>query len=176
MKIDQGATNKELSDIDFPTYISCFKGLIHYRMLTTKPRDHSMEILVFQGPTGTGKSHYCATNYPNAYWKQRGPWWDNYENEETVIIDEFYGWLPYDTLLRLCDKYPLLVEIKGGQLQFTSKRIIITTNAIPNAWYKDVYWPAFERRVSEWHIFPTWGMHVFYTTFAEAIPHMITNI
>lgn len=174
--IDDNCLNKDLADFDFPTFISCYRGLYAYRMLTAKPRHHEMEILVFQGPTGTGKSKYCMDNYPGAYWKQRGNWWDNYSGEETVIIDEFYGWLPYDTLLRLCDRYPLLVEVKGGQTQFTSKRIIITSNAVPNAWYKDVYFPAFERRVKEWHIFPTWGMHVYYNTLQEAIPHMITNM
>lgn len=134
-----------------------------------------MEVIVLQGPTGTGKSKWCMDNYPDAYWKQRGNWWDNYSGEETVIIDEYYGWLPYDFLLRLCDRYPLLVEIKGGQVQFNSKRIIFTTNAVPNTWYKNVYWPAFERRVNEWHVFPVWGMHVFYEKFCEAVGHMVTN-
>ena len=154
--IDSNKSNKDLADLDFPTFISCYRGLYAYRLLTTVPRNHEMEIYVLQGPTGTGKSKWCMDNYPNAYWKQRGQWWDNYSGEETVIIDEYYGWLPYDTLLRLCDRYPLLVEIKGGQVQFTSRRIIITTNAVPNTWYKDVYWPAFERRVKMAY-FPSLG-------------------
>lgn len=174
-KIEEGATNKELADFDFPTYLACYKGLNEYRLLCSTPRNHEMEILVFQGPTGTGKSKYCMDNFPGAYWKQRGQWWDNYKGEETVIIDEFYGWLPYDLLLRLCDRYPLQVEMKGGQIQFTSKRIIFTTNSIPCQWYKNVYFKAFSRRVQEWHVFPVWGMHVFYTKYEEAIAHMVIN-
>lgn len=96
-------------------------------------------------------------SYPNAYWKQRSQWWDNYNGEAVVVLDEFYGWLPYDTLLRLCDRYPLLVESKGGQIQFSATTLIITTNKRPDKWYNNVYYPAFVRRVDHWIIMPRMG-------------------
>lgn len=173
--IDNKASNIDLAEHDFPTFISNYRGLNYYRSLTAIKRDWEMEILVLYGPTGTGKSKWCNDNYPTAYWKQEGMWWDNYANEETVIFDEFYGWYKYASLLKLTDRYPLLVESKHGQLQFNSKRIIFTTNTIPNQWYKNNYFAAFERRVNEWHIFPVWGMHVTFTTFSEAVKHMVEN-
>lgn len=114
-------------------------------------------------------------NYPDAYWKQRSQWWDGYMNHEVVVIDEFYGWLPYDTLLRLCDRYPLMVETKGGQVNFCAKTIVITTNGVPNTWYKNVYFPAFARRVTKWHVLPMWGIHSTYTDWAEAVKAMHIN-
>lgn len=89
-------------------------------------------------------------NYPAAYWKQRSIWWDNYDGQENVVIDDFYGWLPYDNLLRICDRYPLLCEIKGGQVNFLAKRICITSNNTPAQWYKNVVLAAFIRRVEIW--------------------------
>ena len=33
--------------------------------------------------------------FTDAYWKPpNSKWWDNYAQEDVVIIDEFYGWLP----------------------------------------------------------------------------------
>lgn len=128
-----------------------------------------------QGPTGTGKSRWALESFPNSYWKQRSIWWDGYSNEETVVLDEYYGWLPFDTLLRLCDRYPLLVESKGGQLQFNSKKIVITTNSNPRNWYRKAYFPAFIRRVNLWIVMPTAGTKLEFTNFDEAEPHMIDN-
>nr|QKN88862.1 MAG: replication-associated protein [Cressdnaviricota sp.]QKN88876.1 MAG: replication-associated protein [Cressdnaviricota sp.] len=149
--IDDGASDKNLADSDFDTWIRHYRGLAAYRCLSVAPRTHEMEILVIFGPTGTGKSKYCLDKYPNAYWKQRSNWWDGYAQQETVIIDEFYGWLKFDLLLRLCDRYPLLVESKGGQIQLGGcKRIIFTSNSKPCDWYKVPNFPAFIRRVTKW--------------------------
>lgn len=132
-----GATELQIAEEDPGTWARNYKALERYKRLITTQRSHAMEVIVIYGPTGTGKSKYCYDNYPGAYWKQRSNWWDGYENEHTVILDEYYGWLPYDTLLRICDRYPLLIETKGGQKQFTSKRIVITSNNIPSKWYKE---------------------------------------
>lgn len=149
--IDDGASDKDLADFDFDTWIRHYRGLSAYRMLSIPQRDHEMEVIVLYGPTGTGKSRLCMDQYPGAYWKQRSNWWDGYAQQETVILDEFYGWLKFDTLLRLCDRYPMMVESKGGQIQLGGcKRIILTSNQLPSNWYKVPNFNAFIRRVSKW--------------------------
>lgn len=173
--IENNNDNKALADFDFPTFIQCYRGLNYYRLIISQPRNHATQVLVLQGPTGTGKSKYAMDNYPKAYWKQRSNWWDGYEDHEVVILDEFYGWLPFDLLLRLCDRYPLHVETKGGNVNFVAKKIIITTNQVPERWYKNVYFQSFIRRVTEWHIFPTWGEHEIYQIYENALPRMINN-
>lgn len=40
------------------------------------------------GPTGTGKSHTVRTAYPDAYLKTNTKWWDGYQKEDVVIIEE----------------------------------------------------------------------------------------
>lgn len=173
--IDTGSTDNDLAEYDFQTYISCYRGLNQYRLITSQPRNHEVTTIVIQGPTGTGKSKYCMDNYPDAYWKQRSNWWDGYQNHETVIIDEFYGWLPFDLLLRICDRYPLQVESKGGQINFTAKTIIFTTNQLPDRWYKNVYFKSFIRRVNKWIVIPVWGETQTYEDYAEAAKNMINN-
>lgn len=166
--IDQGKSDVELANADFPIYVKYYKALNHYRMMTMPPRNHDTQVTVIWGPTGTGKSKYCKDQFPEAYWKQRSQWWDNYTSQKTVVIDEFYGWLPFDTLLRLCDRYPLLVETKGGQTQFVAEHIVITSNTIPERWYKHVYFQAFVRRVNHWLIMPTWGDVESYDDYSAA--------
>lgn len=155
--IDEGKSDKDLADYDFDTWCRSYRALAQYRLLCIAPRNWEMEVIVLYGPTGTGKSKYCFDNYPDPYWKQRGKWWDNYSHQETVVLDEFYGWLQWDVLLRLCDRYPLLVETKGGQIQFSTKRIVFTSNTVPSKWYKGVYFDAFVRRVNKWVYMPTLG-------------------
>lgn len=111
------------------------------------------EVVVCFGPPGTGKSLFCQTLDPGAYWKPRGEWWCGYEQQETVVLDDYYAWLPYDTMLRLCDRYPLLLGTKGGQTSCHAKRVIFTTNTLPHKWYNEartaVTWPAMERRFTK---------------------------
>lgn len=173
--IDAGKSDKDLADYDFATWCSSYRALTVYRSLINIPRTEKPTVYVCQGPTGTGKSKWALETFPNAYWKQRSNWWDGYCGQESVVIDEFYGWLPFDLCLRLCDHYPLLVETKGGNVNFNSKNIIFTSNNIPSTWWKNIYFQSFARRVDEWHVFPTWGMHVFYMRYDEAAPHFFNN-
>ena len=66
-----------------------------------------------------------------------------------VIIDEFYGWLPYCEMLRLLDRYPCQVETKGGSVNFAPKEIIVLSNKPPEEWYDHAKcpWEPLERRI-----------------------------
>lgn len=173
--IDEGKSEKQLAEIDFPLFLQHYKGLQHYRMLSTSPRSSEVEVIVIIGKTGVGKSRYCFENYPDAYWKQRSAWWCNYSGQSEIVIDEFYGWLPFDQLLRICDRYPLLVETKGGQVQFLGTKIILTSNVAPERWYKNVYFNAFSRRVTSWMIYPSWGEPLLHTSYANALPDILEH-
>lgn len=83
------------------------------------------------GPTGTGKSRTLWTQWPDHYQKSLNKWWDGYENQETVAIEE---WAPRNevtaSFLKIwSDRYPFSGEIKGGTLQkIRPKRIIVLSN------------------------------------------------
>lgn len=163
--IDEGMREVDLWEEDFETMVRHHRALNSYKLVKVTPRSHPMEVIVIYGPTGTGKSRWCAENFPNAYWKQLGKWWDAYAAHEEVVIDEFYGWLQWTTLLRLCDRYPMMVETKGGQVQFTAKTIVFTSNTEPSKWYNDKYFDAFKRRVTKWVHMSAENNHMFFDDY-----------
>lgn len=134
--LDNNKSLKEIADDHFSLFLRHHKALQFYKQLQQAPREHKTYVLVIWGETGSGKTKFCNDKFPNAYWKTRGDWWDGYNNQHTVIIDEFYGWLKHDFLLRLLDRYPLQCEVKGAFIEFNSKLIIITSNKSPEDWYK----------------------------------------
>lgn len=138
--LDAGKPLTEIAQQQFNNYLRFSRGIEKYQLLMTKPRNWEMEILVYWGATGVGKTRQAFEEYPDAYYKTKSNgsnnWWDGYMNHEVVVVDEFYGWFSWDFMLRLCDRYPLSVETKGGAVQFVAKRIIFTSNDHPKDWYK----------------------------------------
>lgn len=96
-------------------------------------RQNKTVVTVVIGPPGVGKTKYvndCIGDL-TSYWKPRGPWWDGYQQQECVVLDDFYGWVPFDELLRVMDRYPLKVPVKGAYCEFNSKKLFITSNKPP---------------------------------------------
>eukprot|EP00741_Cyanophora_paradoxa_P003959 tig00000743_g3851.t1 len=117
------------------------------------PRTRPTEIHIRWGPPGTGKTRFIYDSYGNSeiYKKPEGPWWDGYENQPIVLIDDYDGYIPFTEMLQLCDRYPHKVPIKGGFVEFNSTAIYITSNVEPRSWYLNIppeRYAAFERRVT----------------------------
>lgn len=151
--IDEGKSDKELWDSHPWQYLHFHRALGDIRLLNTSGRDWAMSIVYILGRPGIGKSHMARTEYPLAYWKSPGQWWDGYRGQDTVILDEFSGkWFPWDYLLKLLDRYPMNVEIKGGVVPFLAKTIVITTNREPWTLYNRWKFPleALFRRITTW--------------------------
>lgn len=69
-------------------------------------------------------------------------WMDGYNGEEDVVIEDYNGEINYRIFLRMLDKYANLMQVKGGTVQFSPKRIWISTNIAPRMWYPnvDIHW------------------------------------
>jgi len=171
--VREGKTEAELWEAHFETMVRYHRSIVRYKDVTTIHRDYGPVVHVLYGPTGTGKSKWVTDTFPGAYWKSQDQWWDGYESEESVVFDEFYGWIKYSILLRICDRYPLQLERKGGFVKFRSRNIIFTTNQEPSKWYPNISnFDAFIRRVSVWHYLPTIDDHhtiTSYDTFKRLI-------
>lgn len=152
--LDGGISEAELVEKYFAQSAKYLRFFREYKRIRARQRNWKTHVIVIWGPTGTGKSKYCLDNYPDAYWKPQSDWWDGYEGQDTIIIDEFYGWLPYSSLLRILDRYPLVCGTKFGHTAMLAKTIVITSNKHPIEWYafgkSDKYdWPAFNRRLDQ---------------------------
>ena len=109
-----------------------------YKRLKVPKRNWAMELIFIIGPTGTGKSKEARRLAgEGAYWMgSNGKWWEDYWAEHTVVWDEFYGHsCPFSLILRILDRYTLKLEMKGASIEFSSRRIIFTSNQEPEHWY-----------------------------------------
>lgn len=105
-----------------------------------KYRTEMTEGIWYWGPTGVGKSHKAFEGFTPAthyVYPNDGGWWDGYTQQETVIMNDFRGDIPYNELLQLIDKWPQSVRRRNREpMPFTSKRIIITSSLSPVDTYK----------------------------------------
>lgn len=58
-------------------------------------------------------------------------WFDGYDGEEDIVINEFKGWLPVSLMCRLVDAAPLSLPTKGGHVKCLVKRVWIDSNFDP---------------------------------------------
>jgi len=135
--LDEGKPMAYIADNFFGTFLRYQRGLKEYKRIRMPKRDWAMDVTLIIGPSGTGKTKWCRENAgDDVYWKDKSKWWDDYDGQHTVVWDEFYAHCcPFTLLLQILDRYPLKVECKGSFVEFTSRRIIFTTNQEPHEWY-----------------------------------------
>jgi len=104
-------------------------------------RDWKPYVYWFWGAPGTGKSRraYEIMNVAEDRWQcgDSLKWWDGYDAHPDVIIDDFRDtFCSMSFLLKILDRYPLRVEVKGGHRQLLARRIIITSPYHPTNVYR----------------------------------------
>ena len=104
------------------------------------PRTEKPIVIWIYGETGVGKTRCVFEREPNIWISGKNlRWWQGYCNQEAVLFDDFRSdFCTYHELLRILDRYPYQVEVKGGSVEFTSKRIYITSPYSPTDCYLTV--------------------------------------
>lgn len=155
--IKAGATKKDLAEdnTSLNTMVKYNKGINElFHLYEPKPDRSNIHVTFHYGPAGTGKTH-CA-NKPGAHWFDgHNGFWNGYERETTIILDEFGGhtMTPKD-LQRLCDKYDYTCNTKGDYKPCYGTDIHICSNYLPFQWWgeKTKYnKAAIYRRIHEAH-------------------------
>jgi hypothetical protein len=153
--VDGGASNAELAEAHFTTMAAHYRWINQYRILKGfNQRSWPTFTTVLWGPTGSGKTRQALEKAGiAAFWMMKPGlhqtvFFDGYDGQPDVVIDEFYGWIPYDLLLRMLDRYPLNVHTKGGAVSFCPKRVFITSNKSPDTWYPKMDYSPLLRRLS----------------------------
>nr|WAE42669.1 MAG: replication associated protein [Cressdnaviricota sp.] len=161
-------------------YVKHHRGLEALSSVLIEPRRFKTEVFWFFGPTGTGKSRKASELAPDAYYKMgTNKWWDGYCGHEDVIIDDYRRDLcTFSELLRLFDRYPMPVEVKGGTTQFVARRLFVTSPKSPSdTWDGQTaeYLTQLTRRIEHVFEFPLGVEHLgrFEDLFrAEAAPEI----
>ncbi|APA62647.1 putative replication protein [uncultured virus] len=160
-KIQQGVSlssiyeEEPLISARFPKYINTVASL------RKPPIRSSLVVELHHGPTGSGKTYNAFQRFPDLFSlpvkSGKTLWFNGYDNEPVVLMDDFTGAFALDQLLRLTDQYPIQVETKGGMVWFNPTLIIITSNFKEADWYtytnRPEHFLALQRRITKrYHI------------------------
>lgn len=102
------------------------------------------------GPAGTGKTSAVYSKYPTVFVKDMSKWWDGYQGEEVVLLDDLdptaTTWIAR-FLKNWGDKFGFVAQTKGGALCIRPKKFIVTSNyELKDMGFKEVDFLAINRR------------------------------
>lgn len=128
----EAAKKGRFEDIPSDIFIRYYNSL-HKIAADAQPKPESLPTLDFWwfcGPTGSGKSLAARTENPDYYIKNINKWWDGYQDQPCVIIEEWDPTYSYmaSFLKQWADHHPFAAEVKGGSRCLRPARIIITSN------------------------------------------------
>lgn len=133
------AIDGRLGDIPADVRLQHYSSIRRIRSDYVRPTAMERTVHVFWGRSGTGKSRRA--------WDEAGMdcypkppttvWWDGYQGHGHVVVDEFCGLIGITHLLRWLDRYPCMVEFKGGATALGATEFWFTSNIDPDEWYND---------------------------------------
>lgn len=109
-----------------------------------------LDVEVLWGKAGSGKTRTAVESTDDYYILNQDDnslYWDGYEGQKTLIIDDFYGWIKYGQLLKILDGYQLRLPVKGSYTYAKWEKVYITSNKPPEEWYGMGLSEALERRL-----------------------------
>ncbi len=134
--IDKGDSEEKCWDTHFGPMLRMYKGFNRYRFVRNQkviPKWRDLSVHVLWGKTGTGKTRFAASKggyFIHASNKLR--WWDGYNNEEVLVIDDYSNDVQITWFMALLDGYQLRLETKGGFAWAAWTKVWITTNLSEN--------------------------------------------
>lgn len=138
-RIDENATMFEIANDHFGDYIRYHSGFAKYQELVRKEQTkkfRNVSVEVIWGATGTGKTRRYYD--PEKCFKIQGSaltWWDGYEGERELLIDEYNNDIGITELLGILDGYQLRLPVKGAHTYANWTKVYITSNIDPLQWH-----------------------------------------
>jgi len=138
-ELKKGKTIRDVVMTDnstLPTYCRYRNGLREFEAWCQADLDRpilkELDNVWISGPPGVGKSHSARMHNPGYFLKPPSKWWDGYNYQETVIIDDMTPSLMrsiYKDFLIWTEKVPFPAEVKGGIIHnVRPKKFVVTSN------------------------------------------------
>lgn len=145
LAIQGGSSYQDIQDQFFRAFCQYPKAIKTYVERYQEKRTWQPEVIVHWGKTGTGKTRSVYDQSMEAqqdlYWFPGNNWFDGYTGQQWVIFDDFdCSEFKLTYLLKLLDRYPMRVPVKGDFVQWVPRKIFITSNKNPRTeWYANAH-------------------------------------
>lgn len=130
------------------------KNLELYKIDCKQAYEGLRECYWIKADPGKGKSQWARRKFPGLYEKPQNKWWDGYQGEETVLMEDVDTNALGHYLKIWGDNYACKGEVKGGTIPLMHKRFIVTSNYfISELWKEDRQMvEAIARRFKTWSV------------------------
>ncbi len=129
--LDGGGTMLDVAEANFGSYVRYNRGFEKYKTeldnIRRKEWRH-VEVILFYGKTGIGKTRTAMEFSPFKIQGSDLKWWDGYNGERDILIDEYSNNVKITELLAILDGHRLRLPVKGGFTYAGWTRVFITTN------------------------------------------------
>ncbi len=165
--VKAGGTKRRMID-EHPLAMARYPRFYATIRSTIRPvREDDLTIRLNYGTTGTGKTRYAFDTYPDLYeipLSNGTMWFDGYDLHKDVLFDDFCGAaskVALDNVLKLFDRYPRQVPVKGEYTWWLPSNIVVTTNIHPRDWYnwegRMSQYDALKRRITSVYVYTEEG-------------------
>lgn len=139
----EGQSLRAISNEYFSAFVRYQRGITAWKNLNSAHVAQQKSIIVYHGRTGSGKTRAVHDNLPSTedLWCYPGSgWFDGYDGQSIALFDDFSGGeFKINYLLKLLDRYPMQVAVKGGFVQWCPQEIYLTSNLKPEDWYRNAH-------------------------------------
>lgn len=136
-----GKRKRTIVEEHFGQFLKYQRGInAAYNIYTShRPLEQPPSIIVYYGRTGTGKTRSVWDNLTDIsdLWTYSGNgWFDGYDQHPIALFDDFNGGeFKISYLLKVLDRYPMQVPVKGGFVVWKPTEIYLTSNLAPEEWF-----------------------------------------
>lgn len=144
--IKEGKSLKDVANENPSQWAYHRKAMADFKQLNEEVRNWETEVILLWGKSGSGKTRE-AIEAGATMLEIIGDFINGYDGEDIVVFDDIEPWtFKRYQFLKLFDRYPYKINIKGGTRNWKPKKVYLTTNNKPDEILTD---KAMRRRVTE---------------------------
>lgn len=113
------------------TFVRYGRGLRELLAYTGDVGHRAVKVYIIYGRSGAGKTRYVHDMWGDevySLFSEEPLWFDGYDGQDVLLIDDYDNKIPRNTLLKMLDRYPYRAPIKGGSAQAAWTKVYFTAN------------------------------------------------